>query len=111
VMATKSDLNHGRSRHAEVPHPPAYGTFTVSAPGLMKVIKPSHTHFNGEVLSTVGKLARSTVGAPGSQGAGMLEMQGMGVRAPIYREHFSGSDHHCSACGFSVNVLTRSGSP
>jgi hypothetical protein len=47
------------------------------------LITPPQMHISLQVLSSAGALARSTVGAPGTQGAGVLGMQGMGVKAPI----------------------------
>lgn len=44
---------------------------------------PAHTHINLHVLSRDGALSNSTVGAPGTHGAGVLGTQGIGVRAPI----------------------------
>src|ERR1700757_4592151 len=43
---------------------------------------PPQMHINWEVLSSVGMLPSSTVGAPGTQGAGVFGMQGMGVSTP-----------------------------
>ena len=39
-------------------------------------------HMSTEELSSVGKLSSRTVGAPGTHGAGVLGMQGIGVRTP-----------------------------
>jgi len=44
---------------------------------------PPHTHIRVDILSKVGALASSTLGAPVTQGAGVFGIQGMGVRAPI----------------------------
>src|ERR1700739_2128360 len=43
---------------------------------------PPQMHINWEVLSSVGMLASSTVAAPGTQGAGVFGIQGMGVNTP-----------------------------
>lgn len=55
---------------------------TVSSPGSEKVMTPPHMHMSWETLSSVGMLARSTVGAPGTQGAGVAGMHGIGVKTP-----------------------------
>src|SRR5580692_2578514 len=59
-----------------------YGTATVSSPGSTNVITPPQMHINCDVLSSVGKFARRTVGAPGTHGAGVFGMHGIGVRTP-----------------------------
>ena len=43
---------------------------------------PAHMHMHLLVLLRAGMLSRMTVGEPGTQGAGVLGMQGMGVRTP-----------------------------
>ena len=47
------------------------------------VITPAHMHMRVEVLSRVGMSASSTVGAPGTQGATVIGIHGIGVRTPI----------------------------
>src|ERR1039458_7921944 len=59
-----------------------YGTSTVNSPGVSSMITPPQMHINWETLSSVGKLPSSTVGAPGTHGAGVFGMHGMGVRTP-----------------------------
>jgi len=59
------------------------GTITVTSPGLTTVIMPAHMHISVHVLSSVGLLAKSTVGAPGTQGAVVTGMQGIGVSTPM----------------------------
>jgi hypothetical protein len=49
----------------------------------MKLITPAHIHIRVEVLSSDGILPSSTVGAPGTQGATVAGMQGIGVSTPI----------------------------
>src|SRR5271169_1278782 len=44
---------------------------------------PAHIHISVEVLSSVGISASNTVGAPGTQGATVMGMQGIGVNTPI----------------------------
>ena len=61
----------------------SYGTITVNSPGVTNVITPAHMHMFIEVLSSVGILPSSTLGAPGTQGEVVAGMQGMGVRTPI----------------------------
>src|SRR6516225_9623207 len=58
------------------------GTSTVNSPGVVNVMTPAQMHISWEVLSSVGILPSSTVGAPGTQGAGVFGMQGMGVKTP-----------------------------
>jgi hypothetical protein len=60
-----------------------YGTITVNSPGSTNVITPPHMHISVEVLSSVGMSANITVGAPGTQGATVAGMQGIGVSTPI----------------------------
>src|SRR5436190_22529199 len=43
---------------------------------------PAYAHISFEVLSSAGKLASSTVGAPGAHGAGITGTQGIGVKVP-----------------------------
>src|SRR5579871_6524261 len=59
-----------------------YGTITVCSPGFMIVITPPQMHCSVEILSRVGWLPSSTVGAPATQGAGVFGMHGMGVSTP-----------------------------
>jgi hypothetical protein len=59
-----------------------YGVITVNSPGLVICITPAHMHIHLLVLFKVGMLASSTVGAPGTHGAGVLGMHGMGVNTP-----------------------------
>jgi len=51
-------------------------------PGLLKAITPPQLHMHLETLSSAGIFAISTVGAPGTQGAAVAGMQGMGVSTP-----------------------------
>ena len=44
---------------------------------------PAHTHISVDVLFSAGMLLMSTVGAPGTQGAGVFGMHGMGVSTPM----------------------------
>ena len=56
---------------------------TVNSPGVTNVMTPAHMHMSVWVLSSVGMLPSSTVGAPGTQGATVIGMHGMGVSTPI----------------------------
>jgi hypothetical protein len=56
---------------------------TVNSPGVTNVITPAHMHMSVEVLSSVGMLPSRTVGAPGTQGATVAGIHGMGVSTPI----------------------------
>ena len=51
-------------------------------PASVKVITPPNTHVNMELLLSVGIFASSTVGAPGTHGAGVEGVQGIGVSTP-----------------------------
>ncbi|HWO29379.1 MAG TPA: hypothetical protein VNO32_11350 [Candidatus Acidoferrum sp.] len=62
---------------------PPYGTITVNSPGVTNVITPPHMHISVEVLSSVGMSANITVGAPGTHGATVAGMHGIGVSTPI----------------------------
>jgi len=56
---------------------------TVNSPGVTNVMTPAHMHMRVEVLSSVGMLPRRTVGAPGTHGATVIGIQGIGVSTPI----------------------------
>jgi hypothetical protein len=58
------------------------GTITVNWPGTLMEMTPPHMHISLELLFNAGILPSRTVGAPGSQGAMVMGIQGMGVRAP-----------------------------
>jgi len=55
---------------------------TVVCPGLVTVMTPPHTQLQMEVLLSAGKLAMSTVGAPGVHGETVFGTHGMGVSTP-----------------------------
>ncbi len=55
----------------------------VFCPGLAKVITPPQLHISVEVLFKAGALQSNTVGAPTTQGADVVGMQGMGVNTPM----------------------------
>ncbi len=61
----------------------SYGTMTVNSPGVTNVMTPAHMHMSVWVLSSVGMLPSRTVGAPGTHGATVIGMHGMGVNTPI----------------------------
>lgn len=46
-------------------------------------MSPAHTHIHFDVLFRAGALSIIIVGDPGTQGAGVFGMQGIGVRTPI----------------------------
>ncbi|MGA1985272.1 MAG: hypothetical protein ABSG72_03295, partial [Candidatus Sulfotelmatobacter sp.] len=60
-----------------------YGTITVISPGMTMLMTPAHMHISVEVSSSVGMSASITVGAPGTHGATVMGMQGIGVSTPI----------------------------
>lgn len=60
-----------------------YGTMTVISPGIIMLITPAHMHIRVEVLSSVGISASNTVGAPGTHGATVMGMHGIGVNTPM----------------------------
>lgn len=51
-------------------------------PGTVIEITPPQVHISLEVLLSAGMLPNSTVGAPGTQGAGVTGIQGIGVSTP-----------------------------
>jgi len=51
-------------------------------PGLLMAITPPQLLMHLETLSSAGMFAISTVGAPGTHGAEVAGMQGMGVSTP-----------------------------
>ena len=55
----------------------------MNSPGVTNVITPAHMHIKVEVLSSVGMFPSITVGAPGTHGATVAGMHGMGVSTPI----------------------------
>jgi hypothetical protein len=55
----------------------------VTCPGDTTEITPAHMQLSLHVLSSEGMFASSTVGAPGTHGAGVAGMQGMGVSTPM----------------------------
>lgn len=59
-----------------------YGTLTVVSPGALICITPPHIHISFELLFNAGKFAKSTVGEPGTQGAEMAGIHGIGVNTP-----------------------------
>ena len=54
--------------------------FTV--PGKLTLITPAQLHIHLEVLSSAGMFAINTVGAPGTQGAIVIGIHGIGVSTP-----------------------------
>lgn len=58
----------------------AYGIMCVVCPGNWTEITPPYTHISFDVLLRLGWFASSTVGEPGTQGAGVFGMHGIGVR-------------------------------
>ncbi len=55
--------------------------FTVA--GKLTEITPPKLHMHLDTLSSAGILPISTVGAPGTQGAAVAGIQGIGVKTPI----------------------------
>lgn len=60
--------------------------FSVCCPGCWNLIMPPQTHVRQAVSFSAGNMEVGTVGAPVTQGAGVLGMQGMGVNAPMAAE-------------------------
>lgn len=63
--------------------PPCYGISTVYCPGRMTPIIPPQMHMHFEESFSAGILPTSTVGDPGTHGAAMTGIQGIGVSTPI----------------------------
>src|SRR5438067_13178294 len=59
-----------------------YGSITVNSPGLVIWMTPPQVHISFEELVSAGMLPISTVGAPGTHGAGVTGTHGMGVNTP-----------------------------
>jgi hypothetical protein len=59
------------------------GIMVLTVPGMLKAIAPPHVHRHFDTLSSAGILAIMTVGAPGTHGAIVIGMHGMGVGTPI----------------------------
>src|SRR6478752_9446051 len=54
----------------------------VICPGVVTEMMPAHRQLSLHVLSSEGMFPSSTVGAPGTHGAGVAGIQGMGVNTP-----------------------------
>lgn len=61
---------------------PYQGIMWLVCPGLAKVMTPPQMQFNVDVLFKAGMLHNKTVGAPGTHGAGVAGIQGIGVSTP-----------------------------
>lgn len=76
------------------------------------VITPAHMHINVDVLSRVGMSASNTVGAPGTHGATVAGIHGMGVRTPIAAAvaaatiGFAGDMHMANGMMFTNGILS-----
>ena len=85
---------------------------TVNSPGSTKLMTPAHMHINVEVLSSVGMSASNTVGAPGTHGATVIGMQGIGVRTPMAAAvaaatiGFAGEIHTPNGMMFTIGILS-----
>ena len=55
----------------------------MNSPGVTNEITPAHMHISVEVLSRVGMLPSKTLGAPGTHGATVAGMHGIGVSTPM----------------------------
>lgn len=90
----------------------SYGTMTVNSPGSTKLMTPAHMHMSVDVLSSVGMSASSTVGAPGTQGATVIGMHGIGVRTPMAAAvaaatiGFAGDMHTPNGMMFTIGILS-----
>jgi hypothetical protein len=79
---------------------------------MMMLMTPAHMHMSVDVSSRVGISASKTVGAPGTQGATVAGMQGMGVRTPIAAAvaaatiGFAGDIHIPNGMMFSSGMLS-----
>lgn len=58
------------------------GIMVLTVPGKAKLMTPPQLHMHLEILSSAGIFAISTVGAPGTHGAAVAGMHGMGVNTP-----------------------------
>lgn len=54
----------------------------LTVPAMLKAMTPPQLHMHFETLSSAGMLAINTVGAPGTQGALVAGMHGIGVGTP-----------------------------
>jgi len=54
----------------------------VTCPAKVTSIIPAHMHMHLQLSSKAGMFFTNTVGSPGTQGATVLGMQGMGVNTP-----------------------------
>jgi hypothetical protein len=73
---------------------------------------PAHMHLRVDVLSSVGMSPSNTVGAPGTHGATVMGMQGIGVRTPIAAAvaaatiGFAGDMHTPNGMMFTMGMLS-----
>jgi hypothetical protein len=58
------------------------GIIVFTVPGKLTLITPAQLHIHLDVLFKAGILAINTVGAPGTQGAIVIGIHGMGVKTP-----------------------------
>jgi hypothetical protein len=63
--------------------PAAYGIEVCTCPGKVMLTTPAQVHMHVDVLSSIGCPPSITVGAPGTQGADVAGMHGIGVNTPI----------------------------
>src|ERR1700723_2017766 len=90
----------------------SYGTITVNSPGSTKLITPAHMHISVEVLSSVGMSPSITVGAPGTHGATVMGMHGIGVSTPIAAAvaaatiGLAGDMHMPNGMMFTIGILS-----
>ena len=61
----------------------AYGIEVCTCPGNVILITPAQLHMHLDVLSSIGWPPSITVGAPGTQGAEVAGMHGIGVNTPM----------------------------
>lgn len=59
------------------------GMFSVCCPGCWNLIMPPHMQVRQAVSFSAGNIEVGTVGAPITQGAGVLGIQGIGVNVPM----------------------------
>src|ERR1700721_1071066 len=92
----------------------SYGTITVNSPGSTKLITPAHMHIRVKVLSSVAMSPSITVGAPGTHGATVMGMHGIGVSTPIAAAvaaatiGLAGDMHMPNGMMFTIGTLSSS---
>lgn len=78
LFIMKEKILHGSKPCQKI----SQGIIVLNCPGLIICITPPYAHISFEELLSAGIFATRTVGQPGTHGAGITGVQGMGVNTP-----------------------------